>query len=298
MRNIYKLDMKDLAIPLNIVIGVTGHRKLPNEKLIHENINNVIKSLEIRFDGILESSNYSLSVISPLAEGTDRIAVEEVLKLEKSEKFERISLEVILPFSEDEYVNDFKESESKEEFKTLLKRASSIKFLNGTNSREDAYYQTGAYTVDNCDILIAVWNGKPAAGKGGTADTVKYARDRNKWIFWINSETGSITEEGNEEAIFEYLKLYNKEYVNNKKINNSFDELYNSFINKANQYNFSSNFINKLTINLLPQFIKADLLANKYQKRYRAVGTSIYVLSAGAVATITVQILFFQIFHN
>lgn len=286
-------DNNELKIPLNIVIGVTGHIKLYNEELIREKINNVIKSLENLFEKILTDSIYSFSVLSPLAEGTDRIAAEEVLKLKKSSKLEKTSLKVILPLSEEEYIDDFKDSESKEEFKNLLQKASSIKYLDFNGFREEAYYQTGIYTVDNSDILIAVWNGKPAAGKGGTADVVRYARDRDKWIFIINSETGHISEERNEEEIFEFLKIYNEEHLNISSMKNSCNEYYNIFLEKAKKYSLSSNFIDKITKKLLPQFIKADILAQKYQKRYRAVGASIYVLSAGAVATITVQILFF-----
>ncbi len=174
-----------------------------------------------------------------------------------------------------------------------MRKANSITLLNETKSRGDAFYQVGRYTVDNCDILIAVWNGKPAAGKGGTAAIVKYARANNKWIYWINSENGIISEEGNKENEFKYLKIYNNEDINKNSINNSLNKRYKKCINKANEHNLSSNLINKLTEKLLPQSIKASSLARKYQKRYRTVGTSIYVLSAGAVATVTIQILFF-----
>ena len=287
------MSQYNLKISMDIVIGVTGHRNLPNKEFIHGSINEVIKRLENRFSKALDRTKYSFKVISPLAEGTDRIAAEEVLKLQKSSKYERTSLEVILPLSEEEYINDFNGHESKEEFKNLLKKASSIKFLNGSKCREDAYYNTGIYVVDNCDILIAVWNGKPAAGKGGTADIVKYARDRKKWIFWINSENGIISETGNDEKLFKYLNIYNKESINDHLLKGSLKELNTDFKDKASRYNLSNKYIDKLSGKLLPQFIKADILAQKYQKRYRAVGTSIYALSAGAVATITIQILFF-----
>ena len=32
--------------------------------------------------------------------------------------------------------------------------------------------------ASNCDILIAVWDGKGAQGQGGTADIVYHARER------------------------------------------------------------------------------------------------------------------------
>ncbi|MFJ8953478.1 hypothetical protein ACIRO1_25525 [Streptomyces sp. NPDC102381] len=34
----------------------------------------------------------------------------------------------------------------------------------------------GKEVVDQSDVLLAVWDGKPAGGKGGTADVVAYAQ--------------------------------------------------------------------------------------------------------------------------
>src|SRR5206468_2655686 len=41
---------------------------------------------------------------------------------------------------------------------------------------EDAYLAAGHWIVDQSDLVILVWNGYPAAGKGGTADVASYAR--------------------------------------------------------------------------------------------------------------------------
>lgn len=285
---------KDWKIPIKIVIGVTGHRKLTDENLIRKQIKVVIKNVDTKFKGILKNSDYSFGVISPLAEGTDRIAVEEILNFNNSSYFENAFLEVILPLSQEDYLNDFSDVKSKDEFKNFLDSAQSVKYLDRTESREEAYYESGLYTVDNCDILIGVWNGKPAKGLGGTADVIKYARERKKWLFLINSENGIITEEGNAEEYFTHLDIYNKEKVSRSLISGLTENNYTSFIEKANEVGLPINFINKTLDNLLPQFIRADLLAQNYQKLYGIVGSSIYALSAGAVATVTIQILFFS----
>ena len=41
------------------------------------------------------------------------------------------------------------------------------------------------YMVDNSQIVIAVWNGKPS----GTANTVKYAREQGKTVIVIDPQT-------------------------------------------------------------------------------------------------------------
>ncbi|MGA3159798.1 MAG: hypothetical protein ABSC77_01175 [Terracidiphilus sp.] len=51
--------------------------------------------------------------------------------------------------------------------------------------RRDAYAQAGRYVVDHCDVLIAVWDGKPARGRGGTAKIVQYAQEQNRPIIRV-----------------------------------------------------------------------------------------------------------------
>lgn len=38
---------------------------------------------------------------------------------------------------------------------------------------EDAYLAAGEYIADNVDLLVAVYDGRPAGGKGGTGDIVE-----------------------------------------------------------------------------------------------------------------------------
>ncbi|MEO5877101.1 MAG: hypothetical protein ABIQ26_19070, partial [Streptosporangiaceae bacterium] len=43
---------------------------------------------------------------------------------------------------------------------------------------DEAYLVAGHRVVKRSDLLLAVWDGRPAGGLGGTADIVAYARDR------------------------------------------------------------------------------------------------------------------------
>ena len=275
-------------IPITIRIGVTGHRELPDELLIRKSINKVLSKI----DKVLENDPHIFSIISPLAEGADRVATEEILNIENRLSLKKPFLEVILPLRIDEYLKDFEKENSEEEFKKLLKLSDSIKTIQDSTSRDDAYYKAGLYTVDNCDVLLAIWNGKPAAGMGGTAQIIDYAKKTDKWVFWINSENGSITEL-NKDKTLEYLTIYNKEKFNSQEMKKSLEYHYNLLIKNATKSNLSLHFINQLNEILLPHFVRADILAQNYQKRYNVVGTLIYILSAGAVATVTIQLLFF-----
>ena len=40
----------------------------------------------------------------------------------------------------------------------------------------------------NCDLLIAIWDGKPGKGRGGTADTVHFAANFGPPVWWIHAD--------------------------------------------------------------------------------------------------------------
>ena len=53
-------------------------------------------------------------------------------------------------------------------------------------SRESAYERVGEALIDHCDMLIAVWDGTAARGRGGTADVVQAARARGRNVIVID----------------------------------------------------------------------------------------------------------------
>ena len=64
----------------------------------------------------------------------------------------------------------------------MLKAAHAVTRLDYAEPSEEAFLAAGTSVVDNCEALIAVWDGKPARGLGGTADIVRYARDSGKAV--------------------------------------------------------------------------------------------------------------------
>lgn len=184
---------KNKPYPEFLRIGVTGHRTLENEQIIRESVRSVLSKLDDILSNRLKNIPCSFTVVSPLAEGADRLVAGEVLDWNTGG--EKPVLEAVLPLAVEDYLNDFTAPGSKEEFREFLKKAISVIVLEKTSSCNAAYEQVGHYVVDNCDCLIAIWNGKPAAGKGGTTEIIDYAHRTGKQIFWINSENGVIKEE-------------------------------------------------------------------------------------------------------
>lgn len=164
-------------MPPRIVIGVTGHRKLKEPAALAAQVRRVLEQV------VQEAAPPapSLRVLSPLAEGADRLVAREVLRFSGAE------LEVVLPLAEADYLKDFKASESRDEFEEFLSRAGRVIELAPAKTRSEAYLQVGRYVVDHCDVLIALWDGKPAGGRGGTAEIVQYARVERRALYWVHT---------------------------------------------------------------------------------------------------------------
>lgn len=158
-------------------IGITGHQKLKDESLwdwVNSEFNKVFNKNINQFFGI-----------SSLAVGADQLFADAVLKRGGS-------LHVIVPF--DGYELKYSRGEERQNYFRLLHQASTVDVLEKEESEEASYLAAGKKVADISDLLIAVWDGKPAAGLGGTADIVQYATRNNKKIIHINPITKTVTE--------------------------------------------------------------------------------------------------------
>lgn len=156
-------------------VGVTGHRRLA--KIDH--LTAGVETALVRIDS--EMVRGALSVVSPLAEGADRLVARCVLAHPAAR------LIVPLPLPREEYLRDFASDESKHEFVKLLERADEVIELPPTPTRDEAYEAAGLYVLNHCDVLIAVWDGNPSQGAGGTAEVVAEARRRKLPIAWVHA---------------------------------------------------------------------------------------------------------------
>lgn len=158
-----------------INIGVSGHRDLGNRtQSILAGIDWALLAIQQDFP----SSSYTL--LSPLAEGTDRLVAVQAIKLLSAK------LVVPLPLEISDYQHDFETEASKHEFANLLAAAERIIQLPQKETRTASYLAAGLYVLDHCDVLIAVWDGLPARGIGGTGQIVELARGQNKPIAWVH----------------------------------------------------------------------------------------------------------------
>jgi hypothetical protein len=159
--------------PYTIALGVTGHRFLRRLDELVPRIDAVLDSIEAEWPGAM------LTVISSLAEGSDRLVVARVLCRYHAR------LVVPLPLPEALYLEDFQSASSRQEFLKLLAQADEIVRFPVAATRPAGYAAAGHYLLNHCDLLVALWDGQPAQGDGGTGAVVAAARQLRLPIAWI-----------------------------------------------------------------------------------------------------------------
>jgi hypothetical protein len=140
-------------------LGVTGHQRIPPEA--REFVVTAVQD-------ILRDVDPPLNAVTSLAAGADQLVATELLRAGGR-------LHVIVPSGN--YEQTFADGDDLAGFRSLLEAAHAVTRLDYTEPSEEAFLTAGKSVVDSCEVLIAVWDGKPARGPGGTADIVRYARD-------------------------------------------------------------------------------------------------------------------------
>jgi hypothetical protein len=162
------------AIPIFHVVGFTGHRQLADPAAAAQAITAALKSLQTEGAG-------EWIGLSSIATGSDQLFVEQLRAL-------GLSWHAILPLPRAEFQKDFSPA-GWAQVEHWLRDAEHVRIINAHGSRDDAYLDCGLETVDGADVLIALWDGEPAHGKGGTADVVEYALSIGKPLLLLDAKT-------------------------------------------------------------------------------------------------------------
>lgn len=300
------------AIPYRIRIGATGHRSLEKPSAVQALVNKVIRTrieelfpkesrlniMRVRSAG---TTAISFRVLSPLAEGADRVVARAVLDEPDAR------LDVVLPLTLEDYLEDFATEESRREFKELLSRCRNpvslrSRLIRGDHHdlgdqaevRRDAYSQAGEYVVDHCDVLIAVWDGDPSRGRGGTAEIVKYALEQKRPVIRVWGESFELLNRGNglDATALNGIDQFNRlvvepdeqvRYVKNLD-RDHFETPESATGIPANVREFVDN-------RLFPYYVRASIMAKQSRDQFHWAGKYIYTCSAAAVGFAALAVL-------
>lgn len=163
------------------VIGLTGHRHLSHPEEVGQALVQLLGSLREEIGG-------DLGCVSSIAIGADTLFARAACSLS-------LPWRALLPAPAAEFREDFEASDWRD-VEHLLTQAAGIEVRAASSSKEEDYIECGLDMVDQSDLLIAVWDGEPARGMGGTADVVAYARSLGKPLIILNPKTLQIEREG------------------------------------------------------------------------------------------------------
>lgn len=173
-------------------LGVTGHRPPRLAHKYHDAIRaqcaeifalvqKSLDQLQPRHQDVFAPEPPETKLISSLAEGADVLAAEAAIDA-------GVHLSVCLPFRPEEYRRDFDE-QGWARTQGLIDKADSILTLADFKGGDEAGYElAGDIVLRQSDILIAVWDGEAARGRGGTTQVIAEAVARHQPVIHIDAE--------------------------------------------------------------------------------------------------------------
>lgn len=166
--------------PIILNVAITGHRAAvlpatlvrtlrPVVYVVFRQLREAALRAQKSGEGLCDATATQLNLHTALATGADQIAA---ISARSSGYFVR----AVLPFEASDYRMDFADGDELDMFEQALEAADEIVALPGQRSDvESAYLVVGESLVRAADILIAIWDGEPARGPGGTANVVDLA---------------------------------------------------------------------------------------------------------------------------
>jgi hypothetical protein len=164
-----------------IRVAAGGHR---DDGLNGADMALLVQRIAETLDTISRLSHGSPALVVSLAEGADRLIVAEALE-------RKWPVTAVLPFERDEFARDFESGASRREYRQFVARADHVIELPAVRSEAGdgaAYAAANQVMLDRADLVLTVWDGKPARGPGGTAEVIAQAWARGLPVVWIAAQ--------------------------------------------------------------------------------------------------------------
>lgn len=144
-----------------MIVGVTGHRFYDEPTAGY---------LRVQVRALLQgwADDGEVRVVSSFAEGADQLVARVALDL-------GLALDAVLPAADYRATLD---AAFRSEFDRLLAAAATATTLDHAEAGPPAYLDAGREVLARSDVLLALWDGAPARGTGGTAEIVDAAREQ------------------------------------------------------------------------------------------------------------------------
>jgi hypothetical protein len=173
----------DLRPPPVLALGVTGHRRIKlhsvEARALEDSIKGLIEGIRAGLatwagdNSVFQPIAPVVRIVGMAAAGADLIGARAGFQA-------GAQLANILPFPLDDYLADFTDADAQVVFKEVVTSSQATLELPGTRDEGDrAYERANEAILDQSDLLLAIWDGSPARGRGGTADMIREALNRD-----------------------------------------------------------------------------------------------------------------------
>lgn len=173
------------VISPRFIIGFSGHRSLAHPAAVKAALYSTLEQLRDTARG----HGGVLEFYGSAAYGSDLLALECARDL-------GIPIHLLLPMPEAQFAEDFAghaaEWAQAREFIAAASRGENggtFRVLRDHQPRPDCYHGQATRLTDACDLLLAVWNGQPAQGTGGTGEVIALARSLGRPVLTIPADT-------------------------------------------------------------------------------------------------------------
>lgn len=155
-----------------MIIGFTGHQRVDDPDRwgwVQEQFSRILQEVAKPGDRAMTS----------LAKGGDQLFSSVALT-------RGIAIDVIVPCTD--YETTFNEPGDLAQYESLLTQATNVIVLDFPGPSQEAFLAAGIHVVKHSGLLVTLWNGKAAIGKGGTGDIVAYAREQRLPVIHIHPD--------------------------------------------------------------------------------------------------------------
>ena len=159
--------------PRSLVVAVTGHAHLGDPA----SIDFVARAFKRLLGRLQRQQNGPVVALSGLSAGADTLFAEAALAC-------GWTLDVCIAATK--VVENFPPGPERDQHLRLRAHSRRMIELPFARRSNGAYMAMGYWLVDTCDLLIAAWNGRPAAALGGTGDVVAYAQAEGRPIIHVH----------------------------------------------------------------------------------------------------------------
>jgi len=156
------------------LVAFKGHRQLRRPQAVGEALSALLRTLSVEIQGTLVG-------VSSIAPGADTLFAQAVMEMS-------LPWRALLPVPLAEMQRVFSATDWQIR-ERLLARATEIQIRGMACNGNEARLECGMDTVDQADLLIAVWDGSAAEEPGCTGDIVAYARSIGKPLILLNPDT-------------------------------------------------------------------------------------------------------------